>query len=226
MERVLFIDDHPNSCLDILNNIKSKFKSDIISDIDPEKIPLDYDAYIVDVHLQTFTGDKLIKYLRKRGADGVFILLTADDICTSIQKYYQDYVDDYLSKNYTNEEILKRIEIALVKKANNTLMKNIISFNTINIHPSKCATYVNKKVIDLTFVEYKMLLSLLRSINNKTLQGMSKENLIDLVWPEVSIDKKTVNTHIGNLNKKIIESGIRFSINRKGIVHVDCKHEE
>ena len=105
-------------------------------------------------------------------------------------------------------------------------MKNIISFNTINIHPSKCATYVNKKVIDLTFVEYKMLLSLLRSINNKTLQGMSKENLIDLVWPEVSIDKKTVNTHIGNLNKKIIESGIRFSINRKGIVHVDCKYEE
>ena len=137
MEKILFIDDHLDGCASIIAGLREKYHVKTLETIIPDELDLDCDLYIVDIHLPFTTGDKLISYIRPRvKRRAAFILLTADDISTSIQNYYQDFVDEFLSKSDSIEEILKRVEIAFIKKKKE--VSDIIYFQDIEICKRTC----------------------------------------------------------------------------------------
>jgi DNA-binding response OmpR family regulator len=87
-----------------------------------------------------------------------------------------------------------------VKKSGN------LEYKIFNINLDQEEVYINNKRVKLTTLEYKLLLFFL--YNAKKL--ISKQEIIDYLWDKGSKDLCLVNlyTHIKNLKKKLIKSGV------------------
>ena len=99
MQKILIIDDFPESCREITAHFQTLYKVKTLSDFSIKEVPIDFDFYLIDIHLPSITGDRIIKYLREQGnTQAVYALMTAEPLTESIQRYYAEYVDDFFYK--------------------------------------------------------------------------------------------------------------------------------
>jgi DNA-binding response OmpR family regulator len=217
MDNIFLIDDHIDSCDHFIKALEPKYKIETMEILDLSKIPLDRSVYLVDIHLSQVKGDRVIKYLRDNGAENaVFILITADEETESVMNFYSVYVDDLISKNTNTFEISKRIEVSLDKKKTS---KTNLSFKGLELDSLNCTLKHKNEFIDITFIEYKIILAILKNIPLKS--DLTKDNLISIIWPGMAVGNKTINSHFGNLNRKLNPFNLRLLINRKSDVSIE-----
>lgn len=204
--KILVIDDEPSihnvvtaylkaegyeflSAMDGPGGLKTarKFKPDII---------------ILDVMLPGMDGIELLANLR-RESNVYVIMLTARSEETDKIVGLSVGADDYLTKPFSPRELIARIKAALrrIQSTNNTSnTTSSLHFSHIRIDSSERRVWVDERLIDLTAVEFDLLIALAQH------QGMvlSREQLLEKAWGyDYFGDTRVVDVHIGHIRQKL-----------------------
>ncbi len=162
----------------------------------------EYDVIVLDLRLPGLSGVEVLRTLRDRGVGTPVLVLTAQDAVDSKVQAFRTGADDYVTKPFSFEELLARVE-ALGRRP-----REIVSptFEIADLTIDSGSREVRRagKVIELTPKEYAVLEYLVRN------QGrvLSRTLITEYAWG-YNFDPGTnvVDVVINRLRKKIARQG-------------------
>lgn len=159
---------------------------------------------LLDVMLPEISGFDICKTLRKRNIPTPIIMLTAKGQEIDKVLGLEFGADDYVTKPYSSRELHARVKAQLRRSSMgagaNGEAHGTYSFGNININFDAHELTLDDNRVALTPYEFDILKHLV------THRGkvVSRDDLLDHVWgDEVIVSPRTIDTHVGNLRKKI-----------------------
>ena len=160
------------------------------------------DIIVLDVMLPGMDGIELLANLR-RESNIYVIMLTARSEETDKIVGLSVGADDYLTKPFSPRELVARIKSALRRLRNptsNTGEPAILNFPHLRIDVAARRVWVGENLIDLTTVEFDMLLVLAQHQS----MVLSREQLLEKIWGyDYFGDTRAVDVHIGHIRQKL-----------------------
>lgn len=169
---------------------------------------LNIDLAILDVMMPDIDGFSLCSKIREKYN---FPIIFATAKVEDIDKISGLTIgaDDYITKPFQPLELIARVKAQLrrYKKYNQAKDKteNIIEFRNIIINNNTHEFYLNDKLIELTPIEFSILLVLCQNLGNV----VKTEDLFIQVWQEKYFEKdnNTIMVHIRHLREKMNDTG-------------------
>ncbi|SFO88948.1 response regulator transcription factor [Hydrogenimonas thermophila] len=156
------------------------------------------DLMIVDRNLPGVEGSEFVQQLRSRGYNIPVIFLTAKVSDTEIEEGFLRGGDDYVTKPFNVKELMHRVR-AVLRRSKPEESSEII-YRDITIKPKSYEVFIDGKKIDLTRLEFKLLLELVTHKN----MVLSRDQLLEKVWgDDGDYQDRTVNVAVNRLKEKI-----------------------
>ncbi len=222
MKKVLVIEDNVDTQNLLKKYLQHLYDLRIVTDLQSawqliEKE--DWDAIILDRGLPDGDGLEICAKLKRFNLDGKFpvIILTASSELEEKIKGLTAGADDYVIKPFEPRELLTRLEVVLRRRpaAQSQFQSTIVLANiVIDLETHTASARVNGKdtvPLDLTPIEFKILLTLIRNFGNKEI---SRDTLISSVWDKVNLSVRNIDTHICHLRKKIARGNLQIKNKR------------
>ena len=161
-----------------------------------------HDLVILDVMLPGLDGFTICRELRRKKPEQAIIMLTAKGSEEDIITGFSAGADDYLSKPFSIQELLVRVE-ALLRRCGKKVDQEKTTIHSICFDPANLIATYNDKRIQMTRREMDIVLHLYH--NRERI--VSKQELLKDVWHYrvTDIETRTVDIHILKLRKKIQE---------------------
>ncbi|MDY5913515.1 MAG: response regulator transcription factor [Inconstantimicrobium porci] len=161
----------------------------------------DVDMILLDVTLPDGTGYDLCRKVRKK-SEVPIIFLTACDEEVNIVLGLDMGADDYITKPVRIRELTARIKAVARRKSKNT-SNDMITFRNLTIYPLKYEVYKDGEKIQLTTMEYKLLLMMIKNMGNV----LTRKQLLSSLWDVDGdfIEEKTLTVYIKRLREKLKE---------------------
>lgn len=165
---------------------------------------------ILDVMMPGISGYKTCEEIRKKSNVPV-LFLTAKGLESDKLLGLMAGGDDYLVKPFSYAELLARVKALLrrhlvydkaaEKKTEIEIQEEWIENKNIRINTEKNSVYLDEKEINLTEMEYKILVLLMKNPG----KIFSVQNIYESIWeaPYLYSSGNTVMVHIRRLRKKI-----------------------
>ncbi|SHL46958.1 DNA-binding response regulator, OmpR family, contains REC and winged-helix (wHTH) domain [Anaerocolumna jejuensis DSM 15929] len=166
----------------------------IIQDFKPQLI-------VLDIMLPDISGLELCMELRKE-TDASILFLTAKTSDYDKLVGFAMGGDDYITKPFNPLEVVARIKVQLRHQRIYSAKEqaSILEFEDFSINKDSCEVKHNEKVIELTAMEYSLLLFFAEHPNRIFTIAQLYEN----VWGQLILgDEKTVVMHISKIRKKM-----------------------
>ena len=165
----------------------------------------DIDLYILDIMMPGKSGYQACREIR--GASSAPILfLTARTQDSDKAMGFSVGADDYLAKPFSYTELTARVKAMLrryyvYKGKNEEETDQTIQIKDLSIDPNSCEVRRDGKLIPLTDIEFRILLTL----SQQRRKVFSAEELYEKIWnePYFYASNNTVMVHIRNLRRKI-----------------------
>lgn len=179
------------------------------------------DLMLLDLMLPGADGIEVCRQVRQRYQFPI-IMLTAKDSELDKVLGLEMGADDYVTKPFSNRELLARIKANLrrtqtLKQANAEEEKNgTLNVGDISIDPNSFVVTKKGQTVDLTHREFELLLYLTKHVN----QVLTREHLLQSVWGyDYFGDVRTVDVTIRRLREKIEDDpgAPQYIITRRGI---------
>jgi len=166
-----------------------------------------YHLVILDIMLPGLNGQEVLKGLRKI-SDAPVLMMTALEDDDSQLKAFNNLADDYVTKPFTMQILIKRVE-ALLRRSG--MLKKEIVVGQLTLFPELYQVSYHSNRISLTPREFEILLLLAQ---NKG-RIISQESLITKIWGyDFDGNEGVVHVHMRNLRNKL-PSGVISTI--KGV---------
>ena len=156
------------------------------------------DLILLDVMLPRKDGFQVCRELRRAGVKTPIILLTARAQEAEKVLGLQLGADDYVTKPFSPLELRARIE-AVLRRTRGPDAGDQYRFGEVVVDFARCEVTRANRLVDLTAVEFKLLLAFVRSRG----RVLSRQQLLDQVWADTHTGDRVVDTHVANLRKKI-----------------------
>jgi two-component system alkaline phosphatase synthesis response regulator PhoP len=160
------------------------------------------DIILLDVMLPGMDGIELLANLR-RESNVYVIMLTARSEETDKIVGLSVGADDYLTKPFSPRELVARIKAALRRlnsPAENTEESSVLNFSHLRIDIGARRVWVGENLIDMTSVEFDLLLALAQHQS----MVLSREQLLEKIWGyDYFGDTRVVDVHIGHVRQKL-----------------------
>ncbi|MDR0949095.1 MAG: response regulator transcription factor [Lachnospiraceae bacterium] len=159
-----------------------------------------FDLAILDVGLPDGNGFDLHKKITSANPneEPAVIFLTVVDDEGNIVKALDSGAQDYITKPFRLRELLARVKVVLRRRNSGN---DTISLGKINIHTTEGKAYLNGASLNLTALEYRLLLIF---ANN---QGriLSRTAILDQLWDHAGnfVEDNTLTVYIKRLREKI-----------------------
>jgi len=112
--------------------------------------------------------------------------------------------DDYIVKPFSPRELVLRIKSILKRGKKDVPKKEILNSGILAVDIPRHKVTVNQKEINLTAMEFKLLVILMERKN----RVQTREKLLEDVWDlNADVYTRTVDTHIKRLREKLGKSG-------------------
>ncbi len=112
--------------------------------------------------------------------------------------------DDYIVKPFSPRELVLRVKAILKRGKAEETKKDILEAGDITIDISKHKVMVKEKPVELTQMEFKLLLTLMERQG----RAQTRDKLLSDVWNiDTEVDTRTIDTHIKRLREKLGKSG-------------------
>jgi len=209
MSKILIIDDE----IDLVNLLKDSLENrghTVLTAFDGEegirKAKEQPDIIILDIMMPGIDGYEVIRRIR----DAIFcpiIFLSAKQSETDMIKGLALGGDDYLTKPFSLNELLARIDAHLRREKrtifnNNSGKKVFINFGRLSVDLKSKQAKINDNIISLTKREFEILELLIMHPG----QVFSKEQIYEKVWGyDAEGDSSTVTEHVKKIRAKIAE---------------------
>lgn len=211
MRRLIAVVDDEEDIVDLITHHLEKEHFKVEPFYDGESI-LEYvrknkpDLIILDLMLPGVDGLEVCKLLKKdeQTSSIPIIMLTAKSSEADKVVGLELGADDYLTKPFSPRELLARIKSVLRRFEIKQEKAKIITIDNLVIDLSKYQVLINKKKIDLTTTEFKLLAVLVARPG----WVFNRQQLLDEIWQydRVVLDR-TIDVHIRNLRKKLGKYG-------------------
>ena len=158
-----------------------------------------YDLIILDIMMPNLDGYSVCKMIRQN-SNVPIIFLSALNQEENQVKGFELECDDYITKPFSFNLLIKRVEAVLRRSKDNNSSGDFMSFEKLKLDLNTYAADVNGNTVELTLKEFNILKSLIE----KYPQVITRESLLDGIWGyDYYGDTRIVDAHIKNLRKKI-----------------------
>ncbi len=158
-----------------------------------------YDLCIVDVMMPKMDGISLVKEIRSINTETPVIFLTAKNMKEDILEGFKVGADDYLTKPFSMEELVLRIE-AIIRRVRGKKAKDqsVYKFGEMTFDTQKQVLTIGNEQTKLTTKESE-LLSLLCSHANDILE---RNHALKQIWEEDTyFNARSMDVYITKLRK-------------------------
>lgn len=164
----------------------------------------DYDCILLDINLPDGNGLEILEVIKQNNKTDGVIIITAknslDDKVTGLNLG----ADDYLSKPFYIPELIARVSAIIRRKRFDG--SNKILFREISVDLLGKSVWVNDHPLDLTRMEFSLLVFLLANRNRVVSKNAIAEHLSG--DDAELLDKfDFIYSHMKNLKKKLTEAG-------------------
>ncbi|GAA3259372.1 Two-component response regulator SA14-24 [Lactococcus lactis subsp. lactis] len=224
MKKILVVDDEkPISDIVKFNLTKEGFE--VFTAFDGEEAleafkEVQPDLILLDLMLPKLDGLDVAREIRKT-SDTPIIMVSAKDSEFDKVIGLELGADDYVTKPFSNRELLarikanlRRINIAPAESTDNVKKELIIG--NLRINPAHYAAYKNDKQLDLTHREFELLYYLAQHLG----EVITRENLLETVWGyDYFGDVRTVDVTVRRLREKVEDTPSRpqYVSTRRGV---------
>ena len=154
-----------------------------------------YNLVLLDVMMPKIDGYDLLEYIRPTGTPSIFV--TAKDAVSERVRGLHSGADDYIVKPFAPAELTARVEAVLRRTGRATVQYSLWGFT---VDTAACRVTRAGQEIKLTRKEYELLLLLLRGRGT----ALYRDYLYETLWgDDMSLDTRTLDTHITRLRKKL-----------------------
>ena len=158
----------------------------------------DTDLCILDVNMPGLSGFIAGSRIREE-RDVPIVFLTAYSAESDKVMGFSAGADDYISKPFSNMELLMRVKAILRRTMKNTENDSLIPFQDALLDTVSQCIRKDGETIPLTYTEFAIL-KLLVSHRKKI---YSIDNIYESVWKEEPVGDSTIMVHIKNIRKKL-----------------------
>jgi len=155
-----------------------------------------FDLAVLDIGLPDGTGFDLVTTLTASGTSLLF--LTAVDDEGNIIKAFEDGAEDYVTKPFRLGELMARIKAVLRRRTGHG---NILPIGKVIINMNEGKAYIDGESVDLTALEYRLLLVF---ANHKG-QVLARGQILNLLWDSegIFVEDNTLTVYIKRLREKL-----------------------
>jgi two-component system, OmpR family, response regulator ResD len=159
------------------------------------------DVIVLDLMLPDIDGLEVMRRMRRDDRRGnAIILLTARGEESDRVIGLRLGADDYIVKPFSPAELVARVDAVLRRTVRVPELEPPLRFGGLTIDPSARAVARDGGVIELTQLEFELLLFLARHPG----QAFTRAQLMDHVWQySFYVDTSTVTVHIRRLRAKL-----------------------
>ncbi|WP_370832235.1 response regulator transcription factor [Clostridium sp.] len=165
-----------------------------------------YDLVILDVMMPKLDGHSLCKMIRNIDKEVSVIFLTALGDEENEIKGFDLRADDYISKPFSFNILIKRVEAVLRRKNKEISEEEVLKFEGLKLELQTFKSYVDEEEIELTLKEFNILKLMISSYPTV----VSREKLIEKIWGyDYFGDTRVIDAHMKNIRKKIKKDYIK-----------------
>ncbi|KAE9634962.1 response regulator [Defluviitalea raffinosedens] len=159
-----------------------------------------FDLCLLDLSLPDGSGYELCKVAREKW-DIPIIFLTACDEEVNVVMGLDMGADDYITKPFRVRELISRIKSVLRRYQKGMQSKHILELGDIRINTLDAKVYKSGKEVNLTPLEYRLLLVF---ANNEG-QVLSRGQLLEGIWDVAGdfVNDNTLTVYIKRIREKI-----------------------
>lgn len=156
------------------------------------------DLAILDMQLPDGTGFDVRGLLPH---DTSVIFLTVIDDEGNIVRAFNEGADDYITKPFRLRELLARVKRAL---ARNETSHSTLTLGGISIDITAGKAYIGESLLDLTALEYRLLLTF--ALNKG--QMLTRSQILENIWDSAGnfVEDNTLTVYIKRLREKLGDS--------------------
>lgn len=159
-----------------------------------------FDLAILDMQLPDGVGTDVQQVLKGTATEVIFLTVVDDE--GNIVKVFEDGAADYITKPFRLREFLARIKRILLLTEDSQM--NVLQLGGIKIDTEAAKVFIDDKLIDLTALEYKLLLTF---ATNKG-RTMTRAQILDHLWDTSGnfVEDNTLTVYIKRLRGKLGEA--------------------
>ena len=173
-----------------------------------------WDLLVLDVNLPGIDGFTLCQKLRDAGDDVPVIFLTARDDPADLRAGFTGGGDDYLTKPFSLEELVLRIEAILRRGRVRSAERARLIVGDLVIDDDAHRVWRGEREIELSPTEYRLLRYLLLNAG----RVLSRPQIIEHVWDYgYAIEPSGVETYISYLRRKLDDRDARLIRTVRGV---------
>ena len=156
-----------------------------------------FDLAVLDMQLPDGTGTEIQEFLRGNETEIIFLTVVDDE--ENIVKAFKEGAADYITKPFRLRELLARVKRILLTVTSAT--NSYIQLGRAKIDTDAAKVFVTDKLIDLTALEYKLLLIF---ATNKG-RIMTREQILNNLWDASGnfVEDNTLTVYIKRLRGKL-----------------------
>lgn len=155
-----------------------------------------YDLIILDAKLPDQSGFEVLRTAREEGVRTPVLMLTGLGDHEHKMRGFQVGTDDYLTKPFETEELLARIDALLRREAKVEEEGGTFTVGGLRVDLDANEVTRDGTAVDLTDLEYKLLVYLLRRRGRTA----TREQILRDVWDLPSaVETRTIDRHVNAL---------------------------
>ena len=166
----------------------------------------EFDLVLLDVMLPRLNGFKVLEFIRRESAVPVIMLTALDDERSQL-KGYDLKVDEYVTKPFSAQVLVRKVEAVLRRTgAAASGKQEPLVYGALRLDLAGYRAWEGGRELELTQKEFELLRELLENRGRVLTRGQ----LLDAVWGmDYFGEERIVDTHIKNLRKKLREEYIQ-----------------
>jgi two-component system phosphate regulon response regulator PhoB len=209
MPRILVIEDEPGLQQVLDYNLRREGHEVLLASSGAEGLrsarELRPDLVLLDWMLPDRSGAEVCRQLKGAPATSripvVFVTARGDEVDRIVG--FEVGAADYIVKPFSIRELVLRVQ-AVLRRTDSVAPARTVAFGCLSIDEDAHRVWVDDQEIELTLLEWKLLLALYENRDRVQTRGV----LLDSVWGmDVSITTRTVDTHVKRLRDKLQRAG-------------------
>ena len=206
MSRILLLEDDTMIASGILYALESEgYETNHATRIKDARSLIEhynFDLAIIDMQLPDGTGFDVSEIFKNNATSVIFLTVVDDE--NTIVRAFDEGAQDYIVKPFRIRELLARVRRILSANIKNGEKDNIIYMGNAAIHTDEAKVYVNDKSIELTALEYRLLLIF---ASNKGLL-LTRQQILDKIWDADGnfVEDNTLTVYVKRLREKLGEA--------------------
>jgi two-component system phosphate regulon response regulator PhoB len=168
----------------------------VVARVHPDLVILDQSLDDVCRRLRAHPATRAIPVLMLVGVDDE---AARGGTWSSRVRCLDDGADDAMDKPFYPEELLAKIRARLRSRDFELSVRAELSIGNLRMDPVTLAVEVSGRSITLTPTEF----DLLRYFLERTDRVVPRKQLLGDLWPDAIVTRRTIDTHIANLRKKL-----------------------